>query len=138
MILLLASAIIVFLLDQATKRIVENRFSHRPLEVGNVLRVRHYLSRRPRYASLPLRLIMIAAWIAAAISAAILFTGGGPLSTHSALMGAGAALGGAAGNLLDILRSESVRDFIDLGWWPAFNIADVAIIAGILTALTPR
>lgn len=42
-------------------------------------------------------------------------------------------VGGAAGNLSDrLLRGHggSVVDFIDLQWWPIFNLADVAIVSG--------
>jgi len=53
------------------------------------------------------------------------------------MAGVGAALGGAAGNLLDILRRRSVLDFIDLRWWPVFNIADVGIVAGLAVAFWP-
>ncbi len=51
---------------------------------------------------------------------------------------AGLALifGGAVGNLIDRLRFKEVVDFLDfyLGtWhWPAFNVADSAIVIGIL------
>jgi len=44
--------------------------------------------------------------------------------------GLGLVLGGSAGNLLDRLRTKGVVDFIDLGFWPVFNIADVAITVG--------
>jgi signal peptidase II len=54
-----------------------------------------------------------------------------------ALLGLGAALGGAAGNLLDVVRRRSIVDFIDLGWWPTFNLADVAILAGLAAAFWP-
>lgn len=37
---------------------------------------------------------------------------------------------GAIGNLLDRLRLNYVVDFFDLGWWPVFNIADMAIVGG--------
>jgi signal peptidase II len=47
----------------------------------------------------------------------------------------GLLLGGALGNLLDRLRDEAVTDFIDLPFWPAFNMADVAITAGVLVLL---
>jgi signal peptidase II len=47
----------------------------------------------------------------------------------------GAALGGAGSNLLDRLRRGGVVDFIDLGFWPVFNLADVAIAAGIIMAV---
>ena len=40
-------------------------------------------------------------------------------------------LGGATGNLIDRVRYGYVVDFIDLGWWPVFNVADAAITVGI-------
>jgi signal peptidase II len=55
-----------------------------------------------------------------------------------------AVAGGAVGNLLDRLFREGdgflggyVVDFIDLQWWPVFNVADIAITLGAVTlALT--
>ena len=45
-------------------------------------------------------------------------------------------LGGAIGNLIDRLMLGSVTDFIDLHigdiHWPAFNIADSAIVLGVI------
>jgi signal peptidase II len=46
----------------------------------------------------------------------------------------GIAVGGATGNLLDILRHQLVIDFIDLRWWPVFNLADVGIVLGLALA----
>ena len=43
----------------------------------------------------------------------------------------GLQLGGAFGNLLDRLRTGAVVDFIDVGWWPTFNVADSSIVVGI-------
>jgi signal peptidase II len=43
----------------------------------------------------------------------------------------GILVGGAVGNLADRLRSDEVIDFIDPPLWPAFNVADIAIVAGI-------
>lgn len=45
----------------------------------------------------------------------------------------GLVLGGALGNLADRVRADAVTDFIDPVLWPAFNLADVAIVVGILT-----
>jgi signal peptidase II len=45
----------------------------------------------------------------------------------------GALLGGALGNLADRLirhHHGAVIDFIDLRWWPVFNVADAAITVG--------
>ncbi|MFQ6028790.1 MAG: signal peptidase II, partial [Dehalococcoidia bacterium] len=41
-------------------------------------------------------------------------------------------LGGAFGNLVDRLRLGWVTDFIDIGPWPVFNIADASIVTGLV------
>lgn len=58
--------------------------------------------------------------------------------------GLGLVLGGALGNLTDrLFRSPGVLqghvvDFVSVGWWPVFNVADSAIVCGaiLLVALT--
>jgi signal peptidase II len=40
-------------------------------------------------------------------------------------------VGGATGNLVDRLRYGSVVDFIDIGFWPIFNLADLSIVVGV-------
>ena len=52
-------------------------------------------------------------------------------------VGIGLVIGGAIGNVLDrLLRAGdgflggAVVDFIDLQWWPVFNVADMAITVG--------
>jgi signal peptidase II len=54
----------------------------------------------------------------------------------------GLVIGGASGNVVDrLFRSPgwlrgAVVDFIDLQWWPIFNVADMAItIGGLLLVL---
>ena len=44
----------------------------------------------------------------------------------------GLLAGGAIGNLTDRVRADAVTDFVDLPPWPPFNLADVAITAGVL------
>ena len=59
-------------------------------------------------------------------------------------MAVGLVLGGATGNIADrLLRSDdgflqgAVVDFIDLQWWPVFNVADAAVCVGaVLLVLT--
>jgi len=46
-------------------------------------------------------------------------------------LGLGLQLGGALGNLVDRLRQGYVVDFVDLSWWPVFNLADAAILVGV-------
>ena len=47
----------------------------------------------------------------------------------------GAVAGGALGNLADRARDGSVIDYVDPILWPAFNLADAAIVLGILGLL---
>lgn len=44
----------------------------------------------------------------------------------------GLLAGGALGNLVDRVRLGHVTDFVDLAPWPPFNLADVAITAGVI------
>jgi lipoprotein signal peptidase len=45
----------------------------------------------------------------------------------------GLVVGGALSNLLDrALHSGLVIDFIRIPWWPVFNLADSAIVCGVL------
>ena len=55
----------------------------------------------------------------------------------------GLVVGGAAGNVVDrLVRGDAwfrgaVVDFIDLQWWPVFNIADIGVtVGGLLLVVT--
>ncbi|MGA9872632.1 MAG: signal peptidase II [Rhodococcus sp. (in: high G+C Gram-positive bacteria)] len=53
-------------------------------------------------------------------------------------LGLGLVLGGALGNLIDrFFRSPGplqghVVDFVSVGWWPVFNVADSSIVCGAI------
>ncbi|WP_245803262.1 signal peptidase II [Acuticoccus yangtzensis] len=79
------------------------------------------------------------AWTLAAFAGAVVIwlavwlrRSGSPLTSVTL----GLMIGGALGNTLDRVRFAGVTDFIDvyLGryHWPAFNLADVAIVSGVL------
>jgi len=44
----------------------------------------------------------------------------------------GLQLGGAFGNLLDRVLYGRVTDFIKIGPWPVFNVADSAVVVGMI------
>jgi signal peptidase II len=46
-------------------------------------------------------------------------------------VGLGLVVGGSVSNLADRIRLGHVTDFLDLGWWPAFNLADTFIVVGV-------
>ena len=52
-------------------------------------------------------------------------------STWLSWLTSGLILGGAFGNLIDRVIAGKVTDFIDVGPWPVFNIADSSIVVGI-------
>ncbi len=54
------------------------------------------------------------------------------LDNWLAWVGLSLILGGTVGNLIDRLRLGYVTDFIDFGFWPAFNLADSAVVVGVI------
>jgi signal peptidase II len=47
----------------------------------------------------------------------------------------GLLIGGSVSNLVDRARLGHVTDFLDFGWWPAFNLADTFIVIGVAILL---
>jgi len=70
--------------------------------------------------------------VVAVLIAALVFAFG-RRGVRAPLTGAalGLLIGGAAGNLLDRFVRGYVFDFIDVGFWPVFNLADCAITVGV-------
>jgi signal peptidase II len=55
---------------------------------------------------------------------------------HPALpVALGLLIGGSISNLVDRVRLGYVTDFLDLRWWPAFNLADASIVVGVAVLL---
>ncbi len=126
---------VLLLLDQWSKRTVQLHAQGRSISCGPILRIRFVTNLRAIYGRGGSRVALVLIWFIALISAIILHRSGAWFQSDVALFGLGLAIGGAAGNLLDILRWRYVVDFIDLRWWPVFNLADVAIIVGLVLAL---
>jgi len=77
-----------------------------------------------------------------ALLVALVVVGARAVAGPAAAVGLGLVIGGAVGNLADRLlggHGGAVVDFIDLQWWPIFNLADAAISCGaVLLLLTHR
>jgi signal peptidase II len=79
--------------------------------------------------------------IASAVVVGIIWMGRRLVSTWWAI-GLGMILGGAMGNLVDRfcrapgpLRGHVV-DFLSIGWWPVFNVADPSVVGGAILLVT--
>jgi len=59
-----------------------------------------------------------------------------PTGLHAVTMlGLGLSVGGASGNLFDRVLRGTVVDFVVAGRWRVLNLADVAILAGLVVVL---
>lgn len=128
-------AALMFVLDQWTKRKAQSGTPRLEPSLIGLVRLRCVTNRNRLYRNQAVRHTMIAAWIFAACSTVALHSLCLWFDNPVALAGLGCALGSAAGNLYDIVRHRCVLDFIDLGWWPVFNLADVGIVGGLALAL---
>ena len=73
--------------------------------------------------------------VAVVVSVYIILVGPRFASGIGAQLTLGAILGGAVANAVDRFTQGYVVDFIDLHRWPVFNVADSAIVVGIVVAV---
>jgi signal peptidase II len=129
-VILLAGMIVAA--DRVTKEIAVRQ----PAFVDHGRRfIRVVLTKRPLLARDTSLRALVMLWAAAAACAVIALLCA-PKLHHNALatVGIAAALAGAVGNLGDRIIHGAVVDFVALGRWPVFNLADVAIVAGAALA----
>jgi signal peptidase II len=120
-------------IDQASKVVLLRRLSlNRSVRLSRGVRLRHVVNVGWNGVRSPTALLLL--WgVAVSSSLLILEVGGGG---EGALAGVAVALGGATGNLVDRLLRGHIVDFIEVGFWPVFNLADVGIVAGLGVTLT--
>lgn len=132
------AAAVVVIADQITKLAIVAHFQRgEEIDVlGRVLRIGHARNSGAVFGIMKGSgdYFAVFSLVAAAVVVAIMYiTRKGPAALR---VGLGLVLGGAVGNLIDRLRYGAVVDFIDIGVtdtirWPSFNVADVAIVAGV-------
>jgi len=133
---LVVAAILTFAVDQAGKRFVLKRFAKGQVSSSALLvRIRRITNPNMGFGFIRNRHILLALWVLLVLSTVLVIYSGRFFVSHVARLGLGLALGGATGNLWDVMRRQGVVDFIDLRFWPVFNLADVAIVLGAASAL---
>ena len=131
----LSSALLLIVLDQSSKAFVCNRFAPERAFGKGVVAIRYQLNRRAFGGPVSNVLLLLTLLTAELVSIAAAMRFAPALDTSVAAIALGIAAGGATSNVIDQVRHRGVVDFIDLGWWPVFNLADVAIVVGATTAL---
>ncbi len=134
----LLAAVLAFAIDQVTKQVALAALSR-----GEVQPVMPFFDLRVSFnegvsfgmfaqvfAGRPVALAAITLAVVVLLALLLVRT-----STRPEAVALGAAIGGALGNIVDRLRLGAVVDFLDfhfLGYhWPAFNLADAAIVGGL-------
>lgn len=134
--LLLVGATVV-LIDQVTKRSIRDAIGpgadrHQIDLLGSFISLRYVENRGVSFGMLADRPALAGALVAAvAILFGIVLVRRADWSAR-ALLAAGLVMGGAIGNGIDRVRFGYVTDFIAVGNWPVFNVADGAITVGAI------
>ncbi len=132
---MLLSAGLVAAIDQSSKWLVTHRLNgERFFSPGPLVRIRHVTNAGSTLRLAQNRALLLLLWGFAVFSIITFVWYGLFFHTFAAQVGLGVALGGATSNLIDRLLHGRVVDFIDVGFWPVFNIADMAIVLGLAVA----
>ncbi len=130
------AAAVVIGLDQLTKQLALSELADHPVHLVGSLHLRLTFNDGAAFSLGSGRTGAIAV-IAVAVSLVLLWLGF-HARRPSIAIGYGVVLGGALGNLVDRALRDGhgflggrVVDFVDLEWWPVFNLADASLWVGI-------
>ena len=131
----LATLVVVLGLDQATKQAAVSHLERgESVNVFFALDLTNTRNRGVAFGALEGRGEIVAVLITVALVLLIAY-----FAAHAGRawlwLPVGMLLGGALGNLADRAREGAVIDFIDPIAWPAFNLADTAIVIGVFALL---
>ena len=133
---MVAVAVVVLAVDQATKLVVDAHIARgdsEELVLG--IRLVNVRNTGVAFSSLQGAGTLIGVIVAVALAALLIY-----FARHATKplvwLPTGMLLGGALGNVVDRIREGGVIDFIKaVGFWPAFNVADSAITVGVILLL---
>ena len=132
-ILLIQLIVLVFLSDQFTKYLVRAFLVlHESLPREGFLRITHTFNTGSIFGlfqgqNTPLILVSFIG-----VAVLVLLYRSQRYPTGLLRLSLGLQLGGAFGNLIDRVRLGHVTDWVDVGPWPVFNVADASIVTGLI------
>jgi signal peptidase II len=148
--LIIVVAALTILIDQISKQLILNSF--RPGEIlpiipgfFNLTLTFNFGAAFGLWSNLPpgWREFALGASITLALTVLFFFLRHSAQRSALSQVSLAAVLGGALGNVLDRIQHGYVIDFLDAYWgnyhWPAFNVADSAIVVGVaIVVLGPQ
>lgn len=132
--LLIVIALVVIGLDQLTKYLVRVHMElGQSIPSEGIFRLTYTTNTGGAFGILSNQAFLLALVAIIGIAVFLVYLRYIPLQSTLLKIGLGLDLGGAIGNLIDRLRFDGkVTDFIDIGAWPVFNVADMSIVVGTI------
>ncbi|MBI4140590.1 signal peptidase II [Candidatus Woesearchaeota archaeon] len=122
---------IIFVIDQFTKWLVQS-FVSAPIVVFSFLKISFVRNVGVAFGLLQFELLR---WFFVVVAVAVivwLLKLARKEKNNFVLCCISLIIAGAAGNVFDRIFFGFVTDFVDFGFWPAFNVADSALTLGVI------
>ena len=133
-------ALFTLIIDQASKFIIVEYYTHKHLEITSFFNISLVYNRGISFGLF--NNLAYSNYLFCGLATAILIyllKWIKDSKEKSEVIGLGLVIGGAAGNIIDRLIYPGVVDFLEFHWnqyyWPSFNIADSAICLGVCILL---
>jgi signal peptidase II len=133
-----AIAVLVIVVDQVTKWLVRTNLAVGetwPEDADGWIRIIHVTNSGAAFGILQGQTLFLIVTSTLGLAAIVLYYIYPPMEHGLIRIALGMQLGGAIGNLIDRVRRGEVTDWIDVGSFPTFNIADAAISTSIVAVL---
>jgi signal peptidase II len=133
---LVAIAIAAIGADQLTKRVVASRLAlDQDVHVVGPLSIHHVQNSGIAFGLFSSATSIVIVLTAVAVAWMLWFFARSGARHPILPVALGLVIGGSVSNLVDRIRLGHVTDFLDLRFWPAFNLADSFIVVGVAILL---
>jgi len=126
------TALAVVVLDQVSKFLIRANQDILPIPAEGFFRINYVTNIGGAFGILGNQAFLLSLTAIVGIAVILIYVRYPSFNSILVRMALGLLLGGAVGNLIDRLALGWVVDFIDIGAWPVFNLADSAITVGII------
>ncbi|MDW7672907.1 MAG: signal peptidase II [Bacillota bacterium] len=127
-------AAVIFIIDRSTKYlVVANMSPGQSIPIlENIFHLTYVLNPGAAFGLFAYQTMFFILIAVLVVGVILYFNWTLPAGKQFLRIGLALQLGGSLGNLLDRIQSGYVVDFFDFRVWPVFNIADIAIVTGVV------